>query len=110
MHSTINSKFVIIKQILWKMVWHKINNLIKNNDKVVIPLKHLSNFWRNLNIPLINCEVELILTWFKICVLIGKLTRDTDYDAPIDRKIGIPENAIFKKKWYKTFVTIKIRI
>ena len=38
------------------------NNLIKNNAKIVIPLKHLSNFWRNLNIPLINCEVELILT------------------------------------------------
>ena len=31
--------------------------------KVVIPLKHLSNFWMTLNIPLINCEVELILTW-----------------------------------------------
>ena len=42
------------------------NNLIKNNVKFVIPLKHLSNFWRSLSIPLINCEVELILTWFKI--------------------------------------------
>ena len=31
------------------------NNLIKNNVKIVIPLKHLSNFWRNLNIPLLNC-------------------------------------------------------
>ena len=30
--------------------------------EVVIPLKYLSNFWRSLNIPLINCEVELILT------------------------------------------------
>ena len=39
------------------------------NAKVVIPLKHLSNFWRSLNIPLINCEVELILTWSKNCVL-----------------------------------------
>ena len=38
------------------------NNLIKNNVKIVIPLKYLSNFWRNLNIPLINCEVESILT------------------------------------------------
>ena len=35
------------------------------NAKVVIPLKHLSNFWRALNIPLINCEVELILNCFK---------------------------------------------
>ena len=43
----------------------------QNNDsltsaKVVIPLKYLSNFWRALNIPLINREVELILTWYKI--------------------------------------------
>ena len=38
------------------------NNLTKNDVKVVVPLKHLSSFWRHLNIPLINCEVELILT------------------------------------------------
>ena len=38
------------------------NNLTKNDVKVVVSLKHLSNFWRHLNIPLINCEVELILT------------------------------------------------
>ena len=50
------------------------NNLTKNDVKVVVPLKHLSNFWRSLNIPLINCEVELILTWYTNCVLIGKLT------------------------------------
>ena len=42
------------------------NNLTKNDVKDVVPLKHLSNFWRSLDIPLINCEVELILTWFKI--------------------------------------------
>ena len=34
------------------------NKVGKNGTEVVIPLKHLSNFWRNLNIPLINCEVE----------------------------------------------------
>ena len=38
------------------------NNLTKNDVKVVIPLKDLSNFWKNLYMPLINCEVELILT------------------------------------------------
>ena len=47
-------------------------NLTKNDVKVVVPLKHLSNFWRHLNIPLINCEVELILTWFKNCVVTNK--------------------------------------
>ena len=35
----------------------------KNETEVVIPLKHLSNFWKALNMPLINCEIELILTW-----------------------------------------------
>ena len=38
------------------------NNDSLTNEKVVIPLKHLSNFWRSIDIPLINCEVELILT------------------------------------------------
>ena len=38
------------------------NNLTKNDVKAVIPLKKLSNFWRSLNIPLINCELKLILT------------------------------------------------
>ena len=37
------------------------NKVGENETKVVIPLKHLSNFWKSLNIPLINCEVELIL-------------------------------------------------
>ena len=41
----------------------------KNETEVVVPLKHLSNFWRTSNIPLINCEIELILTWFKNCGL-----------------------------------------
>ena len=41
----------------------------KDETEVVILLKHLSNFWRALNILLINCEIELILTWSKNCVL-----------------------------------------
>ena len=43
------------------------NKVGKNETEVVIPLKYLSNFWRTLNIPLINCEIELILTWSKNC-------------------------------------------
>ena len=29
------------------------------NTEVVVPLKYLSNFWRSLELPLINCELEL---------------------------------------------------
>ena len=34
-----------------------------NNVEIMVPLKYLSNFWRTLEMPLINCEVNLILTW-----------------------------------------------
>ena len=44
------------------------NKVGKNKTEVVIPLNHLSNFWRSVNIPLINYEVELILTWSKNCI------------------------------------------
>ena len=37
----------------------------------MVPLKYLSNFWRTLEMPLINCEVNLILTWSSSCVLIA---------------------------------------
>ena len=36
----------------------------------MVPLKYLSIFWRTLEMPLINCEIELILTWSKNCVII----------------------------------------
>ena len=33
-----------------------------NDVKIIVPLKHLRNFWRTLEMPLINCEVSLFLT------------------------------------------------
>ena len=45
------------------------NNIARINVKVVVPLKYLSNFFRSLEMPLINCKVKLNLTWKKECVL-----------------------------------------
>ena len=42
-------------------------NRILKNATIVMPLKYLSNFWRSLEIPLINCKVELQLKWTKYC-------------------------------------------
>ena len=39
------------------------------NVKIIVPLKYLSNFCRIYEMPLINCEVNLILTWSKDCVI-----------------------------------------
>ena len=82
-------------------------NLTKNDVKTVAPLKYLSNFWRSLKIPLINCKIELILTWFKNCVLISKAKREADYGAnPVIYEIDNPENAIFEITDIKLYVLV----
>ena len=48
------------------------------NVEIMVPLKYLSNFWRTLEIPLINCEINLILTWSEKCVL-SKDTKATTF-------------------------------
>ena len=45
------------------------NNSNEKDVGIMVPLKYLSNFWRTLEIPLINCEVNLILTWSSTCVV-----------------------------------------
>ena len=40
-----------------------------NNVKLVVPLKYMSNFFRSLGLPLVNCEIDLELTWHKDCVI-----------------------------------------
>ena len=34
-----------------------------------MPLKYLSNFWRSLEVALINCKTELLLKWNQNCIL-----------------------------------------
>ena len=41
-----------------------------DNVEIMVPLKYLSNFWRTFEMPLINCEVNLILTWSGNCVIV----------------------------------------
>ena len=44
------------------------NSFVKNT-KIVVPLKYLSNFWRSLEMPLINCQIHLELNWTEDCIL-----------------------------------------
>ena len=43
------------------------NNIL--DAEVVVPLNYLSNFWRSLDLPLINCETEVDLPWSKECII-----------------------------------------
>ena len=85
-------------------------NNTEKEVEIVVPLKHLSNFWRTLDMPLINCEINLILTWSENCVLTSKEKKDADPDAdPAVAAIDNPINATFKitdTKLYDPVVTL----
>ena len=44
-------------------------NGTKNGVKMVVPIKYLSNFWRSLEMPLINCRANFSLRLIENCVL-----------------------------------------
>ena len=53
----------------------KITGQTEDNEtkevEIMVPLKYVSNFWRTLEIPLINCEINLMLTWSANCVIVS---------------------------------------
>ena len=83
------------------------NDSIDNNTKeieIVVPLKYLSNFWRTLDMPLINCEINLILTWYENCVLADLIIQaavDAKEDLPAKPAINAPTNATFNNSRHK---------
>ena len=79
------------------------NKVGKNKTEVAIPLKHSSTFWRSLNISLTNCEVELILTWSRKCVLVDMTERDAEVDNPA---IVAPSGLEFKITDTKLYVPV----
>ena len=60
----------------------------KNGVKIAVPLKYLSNFWRSLEMPLINCKVELSLKWYENCILSSAGTAATF--TITDTKLYVP--------------------
>ena len=67
------------------------NNIVRINVKVVVPLKYLSDFFRSLEMPLINCKIKLNLTWKKECIL------STDNGNAVFI-INVPSNCYFVKR------------
>ena len=64
---------------------------------IAIPLKYLGNFWGSLEIPLINCEITLILSWYKECVL-GRAFRGPPavaINSPTDAKFEITDCKLY---------------
>ena len=59
--------------------------------EIMIPLKYLNNFWRTLEIPLINCEIDLDLNWSKNYVIVATAVEDQGATFSItDTKLYVP--------------------
>ena len=59
--------------------------------EIMVPLKYLSNFWRTLEMPLINYEVNLILTWSSTCVIVSTNNANQNVTFAItDTKLYFP--------------------
>ena len=56
-----------------------------------LSLKYLSNFWRTLEMPLINCGINLILSWSNRCFMIDNHIDNQEPTFTItDRKFYVP--------------------
>ena len=73
----------------------QINDNSTSNVEIIVPLKYFSNFWRTFEIPLNNCEINLILTWSGNYILIS---------GDIDNKV--PTFEITDTKPYVPVVTL----
>ena len=75
-----------------------------NNLEIAVPLKYLGNFWRNLNIPLINCEISLSLSWSEDCVLLNREYEPVRTGNP--KVINFPSEVKFEIKDCKLYVPV----
>ena len=55
-------------QVFFKPLTAADNGVFKDL-KIALPLKYLSNFWRSLEMPLINCKIHLELNWTKDSIM-----------------------------------------
>ena len=60
------------------------------NVEILVSLKYLSSFWKTLEMPLINCEINLILAWSTNCVIVASNVANQDATSSItDTKLYV---------------------
>ena len=78
-----------------KLIGSTPNNDDRLDVEVVVPLKYLSNFWRSLDLLLINCEIELDLSWSRYCVIseISRTSRAVPNTDPVRYEVATITNS-----------------
>ena len=79
------------------------------NVEIMVPIKYLSNFWRTLEMSLINCEINLILTWSANCVIVSsKVANQNSISAITDTKLYVPVVTLSTQDNAKLLKKIKV--
>ena len=60
----------------------------RNGLKIAVPPKYFSHFRRSLEVPLINCKIDLLLKWYENCIL-SSVGTDAHF-AITDTKFYVP--------------------
>ena len=60
------------------------------NVEMMVPLKYLTNFWKTLEMPLTNCEIDLTLTSSVNCVVSNAPVNQATTFAITDTKLYVP--------------------
>ena len=76
----------------------------------MVPWKYLSNFWKSLEMLLINCEINLVLTWSANCVISNATANQATTFAITDTKLYVPivtlsidDNVKLSQQWKLVF-------
>ena len=79
-----------------------INDRSLKSTKIVVPLKSLSNFFRSLEMPSINCKIHLELNWNNDCVIYGADTyAGGDNDSDRETTLQIAQKCLFQLLLYQ---------
>ena len=78
------------------------------NVEIMVPLKYLSNYWRTLEMTLINCDINLILTWSTNCVIVSTNVANQNATFEItDTKLYVPVVTLSKQDNSKVLHQLK---
>ena len=67
----------------------------QNCVEIMVPLKYLNSLWRTLEMPLVNCEMNLILTCSANCVIVSTNNANQNLTFAItETKLYVPEVAL----------------
>ena len=108
-----NNKTIISKSFVHNASAH--NNTL--DSEVVLPLKYFSSFRRFVDLQLISCEIELDLSWSKICIIseiliTSRIPANSDANPPAQEVGAIQTTGatfqINNAKLYVPLVTLSI--